>query len=692
MLKITRCSLLLILCIALIVEPFTAAAQVRKKNASKPNIIFILTDDLGYGDLGVFFQNQRRLEGDKGLPAQLTPNLDKLAASGARFSQQYCNAPVCAPSRASLLSGVNQGNALVRDNQFDKQLENNHNMATILRAAGYTTTAIGKWGLQGETKVEPNWPAHPLKRGFDEFFGYMRHADGHEHYPFEGLYRGKKEVYHNYKNITADLAKCYTTDLWTAFAKQWIVNHETEKGPAKPFFMFLAYDAPHAVLELPVQGYPEGTGLKAGLQWTGKPGSMINTASGDIDTYMHPDYAGTSWPDTYKRYATANRRLDDAVADLLKLLEDLKISENTLVVFTSDNGPSIESYLPAGYVANSPEFFGSFGPFDGIKRDVWEGGLRMPTLVCWPGQITPGKVISSASMLSDWLATFAEAAGVHAPARTTGVSLLPVLTGKGKQAESLVYVEYAEPGKTPAFKAFEPGRQGRKRGQMQMVRIGDLKGVRYDIQSADTDFEIYDVLRDPKESKNLAGLPGYLELQEQLKAKVLQMRKADKAAPRPYDTALIPALQVSGELLPGLTWKFYRGTFPWVTSEDQLNRAAAGLSKNIGESRSKSVPGMTLYEGYVKVAADGEYRFALQVTGKAYMKIHQAELIDADFAYQSGSEETGSVYLKAGYHPIKLYYLKELGKSAMVSLKMKYADSDWQPIKNTALFHAKQAE
>ena len=368
----------------------------------KPNIIFILTDDLGYGDIGVFFQNQRKSSGDPSKPFELTPNIDGLARRGAQLTQQYCNAPVCAPSRASLLTGVNQGNAHVRDNQFDKALEENHTIATVLKKAGYATIAIGKWGLQGEKEEGPYWPAHPLKRGFDHYFGYMRHSDGHEHYPVEGLYRGKKEVWEDYTNVSAGLQKCYTTDLWTAYAKKWIIKHEQAQA-GQPFFMYLAYDAPHAVLELPAQSFPEGKGLHGGLQWLNQPGHMINTASGTIDSYIYPEYqnatydhdsnkatAEVPWPGTYKRYATATRRIDDAVGDVLQLLKDLNIENNTLVIFTSDNGPSIESYLPASFVPNHPTFFGSYGPFDGIKRDCWEGGVRMPTIACWPKQIPQG--------------------------------------------------------------------------------------------------------------------------------------------------------------------------------------------------------------------------------------------------------------------------------------------------------------
>ena len=272
----------------------TSTAGAQAKKPARPNILFILTDDLGYGDVGVFWQNQRREANRRGEPSHQTPNLDRMAAEGMRFTQHYCPASVCAPSRASLLSGVHQGHSNVRDNQFDKALENNHTLATMLKQAGYATVAIGKYGLQGETAHPPDWPAHPLNRGFDSYFGYMRHSDGHEHYPKEGLYRGVKEVWDDRTEVSAGLDKCYTADLWTARAKQWIVDHHRAQA-RQPFFMYLAFDTPHAVLELPTQAYPPGGGLHGGLQWIGKPGEMITTAHGKIDSWYHPDYASATW-------------------------------------------------------------------------------------------------------------------------------------------------------------------------------------------------------------------------------------------------------------------------------------------------------------------------------------------------------------------------------------------------------------
>ena len=683
---------------------FLQAQIISAKQEQKPNIIFILTDDLGYGDIGVFFQNQCQQLNDKSKPFQLTPNIDALANSGAIFTQQYCNAPVCAPSRASFLTGVNQGNATVRDNQFDKALEDNHTIASLLKKGGYSTTAIGKWGLQGEKEEAPNWPAHPLKRGFDDFFGYMRHMDGHEHYPAEGLYRGKKEVWENYTNVADGLSKCYTTDLWTARAKKWIVEHE-KTNAAKPFFMYLAYDAPHAVLELPTQVYPKGKGLHGGLQWLNISGQMINTASGIIDTYIYPEYKNATydddnnaatpevaWPETYKRYATANRRIDDAVGDLTQLLKDLKIDSNTLIVFTSDNGPSIESYLPASFVPNEPTFFSSYGPFDGIKRDCWEGGVRMPTIAAWPNYIQRGKIINTPSMLSDWMATFADLAQIPVPARSDGVSLLPSLTAKGIQEKGLQYVEYFGGDRTPDFKEFEPSRRGEIRGQMQLIRLNDLVGVRYNIKSADDDFEIYNVVTDPKQTKNLASSPEFAALQLQMKEKVLQLRRSDSTAKRPYDKALIPSNYVTQKIFHGLKWKFFPGDFSWVTTEKGRTLHQQGRTNNLNGKKGSNKNGLILYEGFIKVDADGSYDFSFATSSKAFIRLHEAELFDADFGYEPGTLLTKQLFLKGGYHPIKIYLLKNKNEKILSSLQWKKdGEEKWNLIGKKELFYVKSA-
>ena len=657
----------------------TSFAQ-KTDHKTKPNIIFILVDDMGYGDIGVFFQNQRKAKNDRTEPWMITPMLDKMAAEGAILPQQYSAAPVCAPSRASILLGVSQGHANVRDNQFDKALEDNYTLANMLKAQGYATAAVGKWGLQGKDKLK-SWPAHPLKRGFDYYYGYIAHGDGHEHYPKEGLYRGPKEVWENYTEVSSGLDKCYTGDLFTAVAKNYIIKHKKSAEAEKPFFMYLAYDTPHAVLELPTQAYPAGGGLNGGMKWLGKKGEMINTASGTPDSYVYPAYANATydhdhnpntpevaWPDTYKRFASVNQRIDDQIGDLIQLLKDLNIAENTLVVFTSDNGPSKESYLPNSFADYEPDFFNSFGPFDGIKRDVLEGGLREPTIVWWPGKINPNTVVKTPNISYDWMPTFAEAAGFKAPLRSDGVSLIPSLTGKGKQAASHIYIEYFQPGRTPAYKEFEQDRHNIKRGQMQMLRIGDMVGVRYDVKSASDDFKIYNIIKDPKQTNDLTKSDG--SLQTMMKDRISQMRKPDLEAPRPYDDAFVPAVKIR-KAKKGLVMKAFAVNEHWIPQTNLLKPIAK--AKVAAPTANMSKGNLVVFEGYINVPADGEYTFHLSTANKAFLRIHDISVIDEDFNYPAGEERKTVMKLKAGLHPIKLHHFKLKGSGGTTQLNLSWS-------------------
>ena len=654
-----------------------------KAEAAKPNIIFILCDDLGYGDVGVFFQNSRAALRDRGVPFFTTPQLDTLARDGAMLTQHYCAAPVCAPSRASLLTGLTQGHANVRDNQFDKALADTHTLGTVLRQAGYATAVIGKWGLQGKANGQPAtasdteteseggsaalWPAYPTRRGFDFFFGYVRHKDGHFHYPKED----KREVWENDREVSGDLDVCYTTDLFTARAKKWIVQ-QTTAHPKQPFFLYLAYDTPHAKLQNPAGAYPPGGGLQGGVQWTGKPHAMINTAGGTMDGWMHPDYARATWdhdgnpatpevpwPDVQKRYANDVRRIDDAVGDLLQLLQDLKIADHTLVVFTSDNGPSKESYLPEAY---APNFFHGFGPFDGIKRDTLEGGVREPTLVRWPGSIPAGRVVARPSGQWDWLATFAELAGVPAPAASDGVSLLPSLTGRGQQKPGTLYIEYFNNDRTPGYPEFAPVHRARRRGQMQAVQVDGYQGIRYDIKSADDDFEIYDLSKDPQETNNLANTPGFARVQSAMKARALQVRKPDASAKRPYDEALVPPVAQEPIGAPGLTWSLFKGEWPWLPDFRTLKPVSTGQVKRIELAMAASdQPFGVAFEGFFQATQDGEYAFTLESYTGAMLFLHDIRVIDEPLKNPAG-RFTGHVRLQAGWHPLRLYYRHGSGK------------------------------
>lgn len=391
---------------------------------------------------------------------------------------------------------------------------------------------------------------------------------------------------------------------------------------------------------------------------------MINTASGKIDSWIAPEYrnatwdddrdpstARVQWPDVYKRYATVVKRLDNQVGDILQLLKDLKIDDNTLVVFTSDNGPSKESYLKEEF---SPEFFRGYAGYDGIKRDLWEGGIRVPTILKWPQKISAGKKIDTPMMFSDWLATFLDIAGASAPAVSDGVSILPSVTGRGIQQPAQWYIEYFQNEKTPDYKVFESSRRGKKRAQMQAVRIGNYKGVRYDVKSHNDDFEIYNIVKDPKERKNLASGKGFENLQQQMKDRVLQLRRPDTAVERPYDRELVPSLKIPYS--PSMACNFYKGVFNWVPSDKGVTPSSArSLDRLNGGFFSSSPKGLYVVTGFINAPRDGEYTFYFKSNGKSVIRAHDAVLVDADYNY-NGAEKAESILLKKGVHPIKISF------------------------------------
>lgn len=652
--------------------------------SEQPNIIFILCDDLGYGDVGVFFQNQRAQAARADKPWHFTPQLDKMAAEGVTMPHHYAAAPVCAPSRASLLAGVHQGHANVRNNQFDKALEANHTIAGVLKKLGYATYAAGKWGLQGhggyDSSQRNGYAAHPLNRGFDQYFGYITHKDGHRHYPKED----KAHLLENAKDVTADFDTCYTTDLFTARTKQWIIDHQKEQ-PEQPFFIYLAYDTPHAILQVPSVAYPEGGGVNGGLQWLGKSGKMINTAVGTPDSWIHPDYMNARWkndqlwPDIYQRYATMVRRIDDGVGDIIQLLKDLNIDENTMVVFTSDNGPSKESYMKESY---KPNFFESFGPFDGIKRDLLEGGIRVGALARWPAKIAPKQVCDTPSAFWDWMPTFTEMAGAPAPIRSDGVSLLPALSGVGNQMPSKLYFEYLSETKTPGYPEFLNKHRNGKRNEMQAIRIGDYIGVRYNIKSHQDPFQIYNVVKDPQQSTNLAM--ELSELQKQMKDTTLRMRRPASHAKRPYDKELVPSVDLKN-LKPGLKWADYSITTPWLANTDSLTPSAEGQIdrpsdklNTLGKATQRQI------SGYLYAPKDGEYQFMLNSSGKALLRLHHITVIDADANYSSGNTKSTKIQLQAGMHPFTCYI--KSGQKSTLSLEWSGPDIKTTPIPASAFY------
>ncbi|MFC4991734.1 sulfatase-like hydrolase/transferase [Rubritalea tangerina] len=654
--------------------------------ADRPNIIFILCDDLGPGDIGVLWQNQR-----EGKQKYTTPQLDIFAKEGMILDRHYAPAPVCAPSRGSLLTGQHQGHCSIRDNQFDRLLPDEHTIGSVLQEAGYKTAVIGKWGLQGGSikkgkrgdRSAELEPSHPLERGFDYFYGYTAHVDGHFQYAFEK----NRPVFDGYKDVTDELEKCYSTDLFTARAKKWIIDH-VKQNPEQPFFTYLAYTSPHAGLRVPTDShmskdsnYPKGGGLKGGVQWNDDPSDgRINTAKGNFDKGIHPLVAkaegddGKPWPQHAKRHVSMVKRIDDSVADLVQLLKDLKVDDNTLIVFTSDNGTHHEGGADNVGVYK-PDYLATFGRFDGIKRDLWEGGVRMPTLVRWPAKVAAGSLSEHPSQFHDWMATFCELAGVAEPALSDGVSLVPSLTGEGEQEEGTVYVEYGVGGGTPKYKAFEESRRGQKHGQMQSVYTGRFKGVRTQIGKPDKAFEVYDVVSDPKETKNLAGKDG-APSQKELEAKFLRARRASASAKRPYDKELVPALEASINRPGKVKHRVGKKRNSWVPSPDLVS----GEAKLVDGFVVQDVPGVQVFETLVNVPSDGAYHFELVSNGQAVVRLHEALLIDADSHYKAGTKKSsGAIYLSKGAHPMTVVLQSEKGKPKL-QIKWKGAEDKFVPL------------
>ena len=368
---------------------------------------------------------------------------------------------------------------------------------------------------------------------------------------------------------------------------------------------------------------------------------------------MHPAFAnavgddGKPWPMQATRHVTMVRRIGDAVVDIVQLLKDLGIDKNTLIVFTSDNGTHYEDH-------HRPDYLDTFGPYDGGKRGMWEGGIRMPTLVRWPSVIAAGRKSDSPSQFHDWMATFSDLAGMQPPALCDGVSIAPTLTSRGEQRLGIIYSEFVTGGKTSNYIEFEASRRGRQRGQMQSIVLGDYKGVRINIENVHTPFEVYHTLNDIKETTDLAGKPG-VPTQEKFETAILRVRRSDESAKRCYDDIAVPALK-GIKTRPGyLVRKTYQGTFPWVPQFDGLTVSQQDVVKGLIPA-----PGAQQFTGFLNVPVDGVYDFALTTKGKAIVRLHDALLINADTNYTAGTSAlSGKIPLKAGIHPITINYLPD---------------------------------
>ena len=632
--------------------------------ANKPNIIFILTDDLGFGDVGILFQKQR-----KGVQLK-TPELDQMAMNGTTLNRHYCPAPICAPSRASLISGMHQGHSNVRNMQFDKAIEDNWNFANTLQKAGYYTIHLGKYGLQGWGQSPEKWAGYPTKRGFDYFYGYVRHVDGHQHYPANfweigdnRSHQGKKEVWENNNEVSAGLDKCYSTDLWTAKAKKIIID-QTKKNPERPFFMYLAYDTPHAALQLPTVAYPNGKGINGGLKWLGRAGKMINTAEGTIDNYRDPNYSDKGLTDVAERFATSITRIDHCVGDILKTLKDLEIEKNTIVIFSSDNGPHREAYIKGEKW--SPAVFQSAGNLKGSKGSSYEGGLRVPTFAWGPSRIKAGQKSNTPSQFHDWMATFCDYAGINIPARIDGVSLMPTLSHVGKQKKSTVYFEF---------------------NNQQGLYLDGYKGIRMKATSHEVDFEIFNTLDDAPESTNLAGTSEtFNKLQKRMKNEVLRIRMPNKHAKKSYDDKLVPGITIDkNKLNNGVGVHLYNGKWEWVPEFTRLNFDKTMLAKQIS---LKTIPIKkntgVLFSGYLLVPHSGEWTFHCESPGQFIFKIHKKLVLDADYKYD-GTEVSTTLKLNKGIHPYRMYY-KDSSSKPDINLQWESGNLAKSPIPAKALF------
>jgi len=407
--------------------------------ADRPNIIFVLADDLGYGDLGCY--GQKRIQ---------TPHLDQMAAEGMRFTDFYAGSTVCAPSRCVLMTGYHTGHAFIRGNGKDNLRPTDVTIAKLLQQAGYATCLAGKWGLgqEGSTGV-------PTKQGFDYFYGYLDQSMAHNYYP-SFLVRNEQRI--PLRNVVPHEGKYgqgvasekieYSHDLVMNEALGFI-----DRNKQRPFFLYLALTIPHA-----------------------------NNEAGDrgMEVPELGDYAKLDWPEAQKGHAAMITRMDTDIGKLIDRLQVLGIDENTLILFSSDNGPHREG-------GNDPDFNHSQGPLNGIKRSLTEGGIRVPTIARWPGTIEKGATTHFAGAFWDLLPTFADLAGVASgvPDDIDGISFVPTLQGDDsaqKKHEVLYWAFYEGDG-------------------AQAARKGDWKAVQ---QPYDSPIRLYDLSKDLGEQHDIS--------------------------------------------------------------------------------------------------------------------------------------------------------------------------------------------
>ncbi|SHJ06615.1 arylsulfatase [Pseudozobellia thermophila] len=436
------------------------------RNGTKPNIVYILADDLGYGDLSVYGQEKFS-----------TPNIDKLAKEGMLFTQHYSGSTVCAPSRSALLTGMHTGHTVVRGNkeimpegQYPMP-DNTFTLAEAMKEAGYTTGAFGKWGLGF-----PGSEGDPLNQGFDTFFGYNCQRLGHNYYP-RHLWANKDSLV-----LEGNAGKKKETYAPALIHKKTLEFIELNKD--NPFFLYVASIIPHAELAAPEELMEKYRGkLLPEKEYEGVD---------DGPEYRTGPYE--SQKETHAAFAAMVHLLDIQVGEIVEKLEKLGIADNTMVIFTSDNGPHTEG-------GADPEYFDSNGPFRGTKRDLYEGGIRVPMIAKWPGRIQPGTKSDHVSAFWDVFPTFSDIAGIDAPKGIDGISFLPELLGDtvGQREHDYLYWEFHEKG----------GRQA--------IRKGNWKAVKYNVFDASNNkIQLYDLGADLSEQNDVADK--HPEIVEEMKA------------------------------------------------------------------------------------------------------------------------------------------------------------------------------
>jgi arylsulfatase len=450
------------------------APPAQDNERTRPNIVFILADDLGHGDLGCYGQTKIK-----------TPNIDRIAAEGMKFTNFYAGCSVCAPSRCTLMTGKHLGHATVRDNmQRAPGKEGQHRMAPgtvtvaqLLKKPGYSTAIVGKWGLG-----MPEEHSSPLDFGFDHHYGYLCQGMAHSFYP-PYLWRdnrqepleGNPPYFYGQREPIEPTGKVYSHDLMAQEALRWVRSHKDD-----PFFLYLAFTIPHVSLQVPQDSLAQYRG-----QWPETP----------FENTRH--YANNATPRA--AYAAMITRMDRDVGRLLDLLRELGLDEKTLVMFASDNG----AVFPLA--GADPDFFRSNGDLRGYKQELYEGGIRTPFLARWPGRIKAGSKSEFIGAFWDVLPTLCELAGTSPPAGIDGLSIVPTLLGRPGQVEhDHLYWEYHSEG----------GRQA--------VRFGDWKAVRTNVKKApDAIPELYNLATDPAEKNNVASQ------HPDLAAKAAELMKSD---------------------------------------------------------------------------------------------------------------------------------------------------------------------